>query len=216
VGIRTRTRARGGRALAGIAGPVAFTAAWVWSSTHQEPGYTITREHLSGLAAPDAVHPEVMVGGFLVLGACTAVFAGALEDALGGRAAAGAGPTLLRVAGLATIAAGLLRRDRMLLGLPEGVERQSWRNDGHDVASGVIYTCLGFAPLVLARRFRADPAWAPLRGPALVGSAASAVVMALFASKAVEPVNGLLQRAAVTGSLASLAGLALWTARASR
>jgi hypothetical protein len=40
--------------------------------------------------------------------------------------------------------------------------------------------------------------------------------MALFASKALEPVNGLLQRAAVTGSLAGLAGLALWTQRVTR
>jgi hypothetical protein len=188
----------------------------VWSSTHQSDGYTLRREHLSGLAAPDAVHPEVMIGGFLVLGACTTVFAGALEDALGGRAAAGPGPTLLRLAGLATLAAGVLRRDRMLLGLPDGVDRQSWRNDGHDIASGVIYTCLGVAPLALARRFRADPDWAALAGPAVAGSVASAATMALFASKALEPVNGLLQRVAVTGSLAGLAGLAAWTRRASR
>jgi hypothetical protein len=188
----------------------------VWSSRHQRDGYTITREHLSGLAAPDAVHPEVMVAGFVALGACTATFAGALEDALGGRGAAGPGPTLLRVAGVATIAAGLLRRDRMLLGLPDGVDHQSWHNDGHDIASGVIYTCLGAAPLALARRFRDDPLWGPLRVPAIGAAAASAGVMALFASKALEPVNGLLQRAAVTGSLAGLAGLALWTQRVTR
>lgn len=206
---------RRGRAWAGIVGPVAFTSAWVWSSTQQADGYTMRREHLSGLAAPDAEHPEVMIGGFLTLGMCTTLFAGALEDALGGRSAAGPGPMLLRAAGVATIAAGVLRRDRMLLGLPEGVERQSWRNDGHDIASGVIYTCLGAAPLVLARRFRDDPAWAPLRIPALVGAAASAAVMAVFASKRFEPVNGLLQRAAVTGSLAGLAGLAVWTLRES-
>jgi len=194
-------------------GPVAFTGAWVWGSTHQRAGYTMRKEHLSGLAAPDAVHPEVMVGGFLVLGACTTAFAGALEDALGGRGKAGPGPTLLRVAGLATVAAGLLRRDRMLLGLPDGVERQSWHNDGHDVASGVIYTCLGVAPLALAHRFRDDPAWSALRLPAIAGSVASAAVMGLFASKRVEPVNGVLQRVAVTASLAGLAGLAAWTLR---
>lgn len=101
----------------------------------------------------------------------------------------------------------------MLLGLPEGVDRQSWRNDGHDVASGVIYACLGTAPLVLSRRFRDDPEWAPLRIPAVSASVAAAALMGVFASKRVEPVNGLVQRAAVTGSLSSLVGLAAWTWR---
>src|SRR6266704_5068405 len=102
------------RAACGLAGPVAFTAAWV-VGTLRQAGYSVAEEHLSGLAAPDARNPEIMIAGFLTLGACTFAFASALEEALGGRGRAGRGPVLMRAAGIGTVAAGLLRRDRMLL-----------------------------------------------------------------------------------------------------
>jgi len=52
------------------------------------------------------------------------------------------------------------------------------------------------------RRFRADPDWAVLARPVQVLALASAVAVAVFASGAVEPWNGVVQRVAVT--LASL------------
>jgi len=57
----------------GIAGPAAFTGAWIASSlrqTRQGPGGL----QLSGLAAPDARDPWIMLAGFLVAGGCTAAF----------------------------------------------------------------------------------------------------------------------------------------------
>src|SRR5207247_10282976 len=51
---------------AGIAGPAAFTGAWIASSlrqTRQGPGGL----QLSGLAAPDARDPSILLAGFLVL-----------------------------------------------------------------------------------------------------------------------------------------------------
>jgi len=71
------------RAACGIAGPVAFTAAWV-TSTLRQTGYSVAEEHLSGLAAPDARDPEILLAGFLALGACTTAFGSALREALGG------------------------------------------------------------------------------------------------------------------------------------
>jgi hypothetical protein len=79
--------------------------------------------------------------GFVVLGGCTVAFGAALHDALGGakggrgrwrggvgrgrwRGGADLAPRLIQGAGLLTIAAGLLRRDRMLLA-PGSV---SWHN----------------------------------------------------------------------------------------
>ena len=136
--------------LAGLAGPVAFTAAWAASSLLQT-GYAATQVQISGLAAPDARDPWIMITGFLVLGCCSAVFGTALHRELGGsgregwagreewaaRANLGRGP--IQAAGLLTVAAGLLRRDRMLLTAPA---HESWHNHAHDVVSAMIYVAL--------------------------------------------------------------------------
>jgi Protein of unknown function (DUF998) len=201
-------RGRDRRALGGIVGPAAFTAAWLVCTAKRRDGYTVRREHLSGLAAPDAWRPELMIGGFLGLGTGTLLFGAALEDALGGPRRAGPGPWLVKVAGVATLVAGLLRRDRQLLELPEGVTGQSWKNDGHDIAAGVIYACLGVAPLFLARRFRDDPEWTQLRGPAIGSAVTSGALMALFATQFVEPWNGIVQRVAVTVPMTGMGALA--------
>jgi hypothetical membrane protein len=106
----------GSRLLAwcGIAGPVAFTAAWAVSSLLQT-GSSATKVQLSGLAAMDARDPQIMIAGFIVLGACSIAFGAAL----GRVAAAGrAGPLLVKSVGAATVAAGLFRRDRLLLAGP--------------------------------------------------------------------------------------------------
>src|SRR5215472_1308175 len=95
-------------AAAGIAGPAAFTGAWIASSLRQT-GYPAAQIQLSGLAAPDARDPWIMVAGCVVLGGCTVAFGAALHDALGGRVGAGPAPRLIQGAGLLTIAVGLLR-----------------------------------------------------------------------------------------------------------
>ncbi len=195
------------RAACGLAGPALFTAAWL-ASTFRQVGYSIAEEHLSGLAAPDARDPAIMISGFVGLGACTVAFGSALREALGARGRAGPGPALVGVAGVATIAAGLLRRDRMLLHPLDG-GGQSWHNDGHDLASGVIYAALLVAPLLLARRFRDDPEWDALWPPALAYAAGTAALLVLFWSRAIEPWNGIVQRFAVTVPLGVMAALAV-------
>src|SRR5436305_1882747 len=70
-------------AAAGIAGPAAFTGAWIASSLRQTrhgPGGL----QLSGLAAPDARDPAIMLAGFVVAGGCTVAFGAALRRALRG------------------------------------------------------------------------------------------------------------------------------------
>ena len=195
------------RAACGLVGPAAFTAAWV-TSTLRQRGYSVAEEHLSGLAAPDARDPAIMIGGFLALGACTTVFGSALEAALGGRGRAGVAPMLVRAAGAATVAAGLLRRDRMLLHPADATGGQSWHNHGHDLASLAIYVALIAAPPLLARRLRHDPRWAALAPYAVATSAATTALLVLFWSRLVEPWNGIVQRAAVTVPLAAMAALA--------
>jgi uncharacterized protein DUF998 len=181
------------------------------------------------------------VAGFVVLGGCTVAFAAALHDALGhaaggqgrgrggvgqGRwrggaglaprliqgAGAGLAPRLIQGAGLLTIAAGLLRRDRMLL-TPGSV---SWHNHAHDVISAVIYADLVAAQVLLAERFGRDPGlgaegqrpWGPWRPWLLASGLATAAVLVAFAADTSAPGAGVLQRIAVTIPLAAIAAVA--------
>jgi hypothetical protein len=194
---------------AGIAGPAVFAAAWIASSLRQS-GYPAAEIQISGLAAPDARDPWIMVAGFVVLGGCTAAFGAALQHALGGRGRAGPAPRLVQAAGLLTVAAGLLRRDRMLLG-PGSV---SWHNHAHDLISAVIYADLVAAQVLLAVRFGRDrggpgPSWRPWR-PWLAASAlATAAVLAVFAAETSAAGSGVLQRVAVTIPQAAIAAVAV-------
>ena len=246
-------------AAAGIAGPAAFTCAWIVASLRQT-GHSAFAVQLSGLAAPDARDPGIMIAGFVVLGACSVAFGGSLYRPLGGserpavspgpagpgaraagprapaagsearaagsevRAAgnklrrvrprrrpgsgphrAGLGPRLIQWAGALTIAAGLLRRDHMMLGLPG----DSWHNHAHDVVSSIIYLTLVVAPLLLAARFRGDASWQRLSVPLVAGSAATAGALAVFVLPAFGSWDPVLQRVAVTIPLAMLAAVAV-------
>jgi Protein of unknown function (DUF998) len=182
-------------ALCGVAGPVLFTVAWVVSSLRQT-GHPAAGVQLSGLAAEDASDPQIMMAGFVVLGVCSVVFGAALGRVIVPRP----GPRLVMVAGAAAVAAGVFRRDHLLLAGP-GFAGESWHNQVHDVVSGVAYGAMLAAPLALARGFRHDPHWAALSRPVQALAVASAMFLAIFASRIAEPWNGTVQRAAVTLAL---------------
>jgi Protein of unknown function (DUF998) len=200
-------------AAAGIAGPTAFTAAWIASSLRQT-GYSPAEIQISGLAAPNARDPWIMIAGFVVLGGCTVAFGAALHDALGGGRAwsprtpsgrAGPAPRLIQGAGLLTIAAGLLRRDHMLL----TAGSVSWHNHAHDVISVVIYADLVVAQVLLARRFGRDPAWTRWRPWLLASGAVTGAVLIAFAADTSGAWAGVLQRVAVTIPLVAIAAVAV-------
>ena len=132
-------------AAGGVAGPVLFTVAWVVGSLRQA-GHSAAEVQLSGLAAEDARDPQIMMAGFVLLGAGTAVFGAGLGRVTAPRSA---GPWLVLLAGVASVAAGLFRRDHMLLAGP-GFAGGSWHNQVHDVVSGVAYGAMLAAPLALA------------------------------------------------------------------
>jgi hypothetical membrane protein len=190
--------------IAGIAGPVVFTAAWVTASLRQA-GHSAAEVQISGLAAPDARDPWIMITGFVVLGGCSVAFGHGLHRELGGAGRAGPGPRLIQAAGALTVAAGLLRRDRMLLISPAG---ESWHNHAHDLVSALIYVALVAAPLLLARRLRCDPRWRVLRRPLQAGSLATAAALAVFFAQPFPAWNAVVQRIAVTVPLAALAAVA--------
>jgi hypothetical protein len=103
------------------------------------------------------------------------------------------------------VAAGLLRRDQMLLTAPA---HESWHNHAHDVVSAVIYVALVAAPLLLARRFRGDPRWSVLRWPLVGASLVTAAVLIVFFTGAFSSWAGLLQRIGVSVPLAALCAAA--------
>jgi hypothetical protein len=185
-------------AYGGVAGPVLFTTAWVVSSLRQA-GHPVVEVQLSGLAAMDARDPQIMMAAFVGLGACSAGLGAALRRAVTPRPA---GPWLVMTAGAAAIAAGLFRRDHLLLTGP-GFAGESWHNQVHDVASAVAYGAMLAAPLVLARRFATTPGWVTVSRPVFRLGLASALAMAVFAARVAEPWNGAVQRAAVTLALAA-------------
>jgi hypothetical protein len=188
--------------LAGIAGPVLFTAGWLASSLRQAA--PLAEVQLSGLAAADARDPQLMMAAFIVLGGCTIGLGAGLRRVAPGSA----GPWLVMLAGGATVAAGLFRRDHLLLTGP-GFTGESWHNQVHDVVSGVAYAAMLAAPLLLARRLRHDPrlrhepGWAGISRAVAGLAVASAVGLIVFASQVLAPWNGLVQRAAVTLALAA-------------
>jgi hypothetical protein len=193
-------------AAAGLVGPVAFTAAWLAAARRQE-AYEVRHEHISGLAAKDAVDPHVMTAGFLALGACTVAFASALERRLAPRP--GWGPTLIGAAGLATIVAGTFRRDRRSNDPGPGEDPgQSLENDVHD-AAGVAVAVTGTAGLfALAPRLADEPGLRSLAPMAVNAAVASLGLSAWFLRDVVRPWNGVVQRASVTIPLAFMARLA--------
>jgi len=163
----------------------------------RQAGHSTAEVQLSGLAADDARDPQIMVAGFVVLGVCSIGFGLALRRVLSPRAA---GAWLVVLAGAAAVAAGVFRRDHLLLVGP-GFTSESWHNQVHDVISGVAYGAMLAAPLVLARRFRSDPDWAVVSRPVQVMALGSAIALVVFASRVVEPWNGVVQRVAVTLAL---------------
>jgi Protein of unknown function (DUF998) len=203
-------RVRAG-AVAGIVGPAAFTGAWIVGSLRQT-GHPAAVLQISGLAAADARDPWIMTAGFVVLGGCTVVFGAALHDALGGRGRGGPAPRLIQGAGLLTIAAGLLKRDHMLL---TGGD-VSWHNHAHDVISAVIYADLVLAQMLLAARFGGDPRWRAWRPWLAASAGVTGALLIAFAAATSAPAAGILQRAAVTVPLAALTAMAVRLARAPR
>lgn len=199
------------RAACGLIGPVAFTAAWL-VATRRQPAYSLANEHISGLAAPDAEVPHVMTAGFAAFGLCAIAFGSELDRRLGvGGRRPGLGPALMAASGVSMLAAGAFRRDRLsnypMPGEPD--DPQSWRNDVHDLtAVGAGAMGIG-ALLALAARFRGDPAWDGLAGPAVATALGSAGLSAWFVRDVTRPGNGLVQRASITLPLAFMARVAL-------
>lgn len=159
---------RGWAAAGGVAGPVAFAAAW-WLVGRRKPGYSPVSQPVSRLAAHRSPTRAAMTVGFAGYAA-----------GVGGLALALARSDRRVAAGLAANAASMVAVASLPLDAPYG--------DGpHVVAATVAYVSLAATPLVAAgagkgRTSRADVA---------VGAATGAL---LVLSQAVPARRGLFQR----------------------
>jgi Protein of unknown function (DUF998) len=175
--------------VAGLVGPCVFTAAWIASSLLQT-GHPMAAIQISGLAAPDARDPWIMIAGFEVLGGCVIVFGHGL------RGRAGLAAWLVEAAGVLTLAAGLLRRDHLLL----TTGPVSWHNQAHDVIGALIYADLVIAQALLARRFGR---WL------LVSATLTAGLLVAFATDTSAPDAGIRQRLLVSVPLAAVMAISV-------
>src|SRR3546814_4052048 len=100
-----RTSTERWMALGGIAGPVAFVAAWSALGTLQA-GYSHIHDPISELAAIDAPSRPLMTAGFIAFAAGISFFAIPLRPVMSGRAAAAAGLCALATLGIAAFPLG--------------------------------------------------------------------------------------------------------------
>jgi hypothetical membrane protein len=204
--MRTRIRARNwisAGAIAGVIGPAAFTVGWIVAALRQ-PGLAFSVPQISGLAAENARDPWLMISAFLLLGGCAIGFGAALRAGLGGRQA-GLSPRLIQVAGVLAIAAGLLRRDHVLL--TAGPE--SWHNQAHNIISAAVYVLLIAAPLLLARRLRRDRQWSKLTVPLVAAAVAAAALLAALYAEPNGSWAATLQRIGISLPLAAIVAVAI-------
>lgn len=164
-------------AAGGVAGPVAFIAAWSILGTGR-PGYSPVEDPISRLAAVDASSRVPMTAGFVAFAVGVGLYATALGTRLPGGAAAAAATTAAATLGVASFPLG------------------SALGDGpHAAAAGVAYTALAAMPLLGGRALMRDGKRSAALSSVAIGLASGA---ALLASVMAPDRTGLLQRAGLT------------------
>lgn len=121
------------RSFAGIAGPVAFIAAWSGLGA-KRVGYSPVREPISRLAAVDAPTRPAMSAGFVAFAAGVGAYSSVLRDNDLDGAARAARLTAVATFGIAALPLGRAGGDQP-----------------HAVAAGVAYAALAATPLLAAR-----------------------------------------------------------------
>jgi hypothetical membrane protein len=196
--------------LAGVAGPIVFTLAWIIGSIAQDH-YSIRREDISALSALTADSPWLMMGGFLIMGACTILLGISLMSLFGGSRRQRIGPGLITLAGLGMMLAGVFRNDcssaldacKVLVDAGD----VSWHHNAHDGVSILVFLALIIAPLVMAGRFLTRPDWASLRLGSMMISPVLLLLLVLFGSEAFPSVGGIIERVMILLAMGWLAVL---------
>jgi hypothetical membrane protein len=185
----TRT---GNLALAGIIGPIWFTALVVLQGVLQ-PDYSHIQMPISALAAWPTGWIQNL--NFYVMGALTIIFALALHRSVRPTSRGGTGVALLAIGGLGLVLAGLFPW-KMVDGVPT-------ETPSHVVGAITTFASTGLGLIVFSRRMSADSRWRHLATYTLCSGIAVLVLFVLVGFFAVDdgaPLHswtGLLQRVLV-------------------
>ena len=187
--------------LSGFAGSVLWAVIAVGAGAVR-PGYDPVRHYVSQLALGPGGWLQALC--FLLTGASMIAFAFGVRRVLAPGRGAAAAPVLLAAFGLGLVIAGIFPADPGLNGYPPGttVPPNSPTPDFqvHILSAVVVFCALPGACLVLARRFRRDPAWS---GWALYSLITGIIVWVMWAgstilsgdgSAPIDAVAGLVQR----------------------
>jgi hypothetical membrane protein len=183
-----------------MAGPIAFTLAWLIGGFVQDE-YSFRREEISALAAMDAQYPWIMIIGFVLLGTGTVALAAGLASTLKYPSAV-IGSILLIIAGIGLMVDGLARTDCSEK-LPTCVARidageVSWHHQVHDNVSVIVFLALSAVPLVFVRAFGRGDRWRPLQTYSLVTGSLGFALLVLYVIASEGTWNGLAQRTFVS------------------
>ena len=177
------------RRTAGIWGPTLFFVAAVLAARRQ-PGYSHRSHHISGLAARGERSARVMVPGFLVLGLSSSVMP----------APNVAVRRLARVAGFATIVAGLVPASAPRCPQPFVDPDATVSDVGHGVASVATFALWTAMPITAFRQ--CEPGWFRSLSGALSIWTVTGFVSAGATATAQSAHRGLAQRAFLGGIFA--------------
>jgi hypothetical protein len=199
-------------ALCGLAAPVVFTAAWI-AGTLAQGDYSARREDVSALAARTAERPWIVIAGLVLTGVLTAAFAPALHFAVHGGRGSQVGPALVGLAGVGIVGLGVLRND-CSTATPACEARieagdVSWEHLAHDALSIPVFALAVVTPIVMTRRFRADPQWSWFARWSLPIAAALALLFLLGGLEVIPGSRGVVQRVAVSLAFLWLAAAAV-------
>jgi len=200
---------------AAVAGPIAFTIAWLIGGLVQDE-YSFRQEDISALAALDAQHAWIMITGFVLLGVGTIALAAGLASTLKYPSAV-IGSVLLMIAGIGLAVVGLARNDcstelRACAARVDAGEVSS-HHQIHDNVSLIIFLALIAASLVFARAFGEDDRWRPLRTYCIVTSVLGFALLVLYVIEPAATWNGLVQRIFVSVLFVWIAVVGFWLSR---
>ncbi len=154
-------------AVAGIAGPILFTVAFVVQGLLR-PDYSPVAQPVSALAVgPNGWVQDV---NFFVLGPLMLAYAVGLHLGVRPARAGMVGPVLLALSAAGIVLAGAVPMRQVAGGL-------TYEPAGHEVAAFMIFLGAGAGLMVISRRLAGDPRWRSLATFAL---AAGATVVVLF------------------------------------
>jgi hypothetical protein len=179
------------RALAGVAGPAAFAATWVYLGATTR-GYSPVAEPVSHLAAARKLTQRMMTAGLIAVGLGIGAYSSELRRALPGHAG-----TAALVTAAATIGIAATPMESSVGGAP------------HVVAAGLTYASLAATPL-LASRSLSDEHRHGVGVATMAGVAAGAC---LAASVGTKKRTGLWQRLGFTIGHTWIAASAVWLSR---